>query len=312
MSKILAAGFIGSNLVKMLHINFNLLCIDSQPNFNLSDYNKKLCIDIEWQKYGTCGGNQFFNGTISDFCKSEVLPDKIDIVIHLAAESGIKVAIDKPISTFNNNVLQTLELLEMLRRFAPLKFIFSSSGAVVGKKITHDESDIPNCLSQYSASKLAVEGLVQAYSNLYAFEYTILRFSNVYGPYSDKKNNFLNLLCRQIVFKGSIIINGDGNQSRDFIYVEDLCKLIRTAMVKGGNILLNCSYGIEYSLNELLKIANLSCGNKIEIMYVDSLPHDVPSSWLNPDLARDALGWKALTPIEDGISKTIKYYENLL
>lgn len=304
-----AAGFIGSNLVKLLHKKYRLICVDAKSSLDLKIYNQNLGIIVDWGEFGSTK-DQFYSGTISEFCKKSPGNLGIDFVVHLAAESGIKIAIDHPIETYSNNVMQTLDLLEYLKKDKPRKIIFSSSGAVVGKKVNFDETDLPICLSQYAAAKLAVEGLIQSYGHLHDIEHTILRFSNVYGPHSDLKSNFLNILCRSICKREMFTIYGEGTQTRDFIYVEDLCELILLVMLKPSGVgLINCSSGVEYSLNDLISHAEKLSGESLRVNKVEKLNHDVSSSMLDPRLSFEKYGWTAATSILDGISRTLAYYK---
>ena len=182
----------------------------------------------------------------------------IEGVVHLAAQTGVPGSLQDPFHDCRTNVLGTLNLLEAARlRQAeaghPIRFVFASSNAPLGKQpppATEDKAPLP--ISPYGASKLAGEGYCLAYNGSWGLGTVVLRFANLYGPYSAHKNSVVAKFIKDIAAGGQITIHGDGQQTRDFIYVGDLCRAIQLALESeiGGEV-FQIATGVETSIAEL-------------------------------------------------------------
>ena len=151
-----------------------------------------------------------------------------DVIVHLAANTGVAPSVENPRMDCENNVLGTLNYLEAARQAKVKRFVFASSGAPAGEvePPIHEELP-PHPVSPYGASKLAGEGYCSAYYRTFGVETVCLRFGNVYGPFSGKKDSVVAKFIKRAISGEPLEIYGDGKQTRDFIYIQDLIQAIR-------------------------------------------------------------------------------------
>lgn len=155
----------------------------------------------------------------------------VDCVVHLAAHAGVIPSIENPYYDFEVNILGTLNLLKAAVENNVEKFIFASSNAPLGNQNpAMNETKVPRPLSPYGASKLACEAYCSAFYHSYGLRTISLRFSNVYGPYSLHKNSVVAKFIKDAIIKKQLTIYGDGKQTRDLVYVDDLCRAILTIL----------------------------------------------------------------------------------
>lgn len=239
-----------------------------------------------------------------------------DCVVHLAANTGVQPSIKNPRNDFNNNVLGTFNLLESSRHHVVKKFIFASSGAPAGsvEPPIHEEL-APHPMSPYGASKLAGEGYCSAYYNSYKINTISLRFGNVYGPRSKNKNSVIAKFIKQAFNNETCIVHGDGNQTRDFIYIDDLVEsIILSSQSHCGGETFQIASGYERTINEaaiviqqkIKALANID----MKIDHDSPLLGDVKRNFSNTSKAESMLKWKAKENFSSGISKTINYFSN--
>jgi len=163
-----------------------------------------------------------------------------DAVVHLAASTGVIPSVEDPEQDFASNVVGTFNYLEAARLNGIGRFVFASSGAPLGEQVppVHEEM-VPHPISPYGAGKLCGEAYCSAYHGSFGLETVVLRFGNVYGPHSKHKGSVVAKFIRHIMASEPLPIYGDGNQTRDFIYVEDLTEAILLALNRadvGGEI----------------------------------------------------------------------------
>jgi UDP-glucose 4-epimerase len=227
------AGFIGANLVRLLLDKGHRVRVLDNFSVGRREYLDGLDLEI-------------VEGDILDAEAVAGAVEGMDGVAHLAAQTGVPDSLKDPHHDCRTNVIGTLNLLEACRRAeeqrsrgveghsaAPshLRFIFASSNAPLGRQpppATEDKAPLP--ISPYGASKLAGEGYCLAYHGSWRLGTAVLRFANVYGPYSAHKSSVVARFFRDISIRGEITIDGDGRQTRDFIYVGDLCRAILLAL----------------------------------------------------------------------------------
>jgi UDP-glucose 4-epimerase len=239
----------------------------------------------------------------------------IDVIVHLAANTGVGPSVKNPRSDCLNNVLGTLNYLEAARYNCVKRFIFASSGAPVGEcePPLHEEI-VPHPISPYGASKLSGEAYCSVFFRTYGIETVVLRFGNVYGPLSGKKNSVVAKFFRNTIKSRPLKIYGDGNQTRDFIYIEDLIKAIRlstTTRNLGGEIFQIATRKetvIKELVYEIISImADYGFGN-IEVRHVDSRAGDVRRNFSDTSKAQKYLGWKAQISLKEGLKMTAKWF----
>lgn len=301
------AGFIGSNLVNNLlkHYDVNVIIVDNLSTGNLhniSDKDRVVIHVIDISRY--------------DELYSSLQNHDIDIIFHLAAITSLEESMENPYKAFHTNVVGTLNLLELGRRLDIKGFIYSSSVAVYGEPtyLPIDENHPLNPINFYGYTKLKGEELIREYSSLYGLRYVILRYFNVYGPrmrggqYSGVIHKFIiNLLNNK-----RPIIYGDGNQTRDFIYVDDIVSANIKSSMKLVNDVFNIGTGVETKIIDLLKyIADLVDVKDVEPIYQPKRKGDIYRSVSDSSKAYKILGWRAETKLIDGLRETLKWYKGI-
>jgi UDP-glucose 4-epimerase len=237
----------------------------------------------------------------------------IDIIVHLAANTGVAPSVEDPRSDCLNNVVGTLNYLEAARQHRVKRFIFASSGAPVGEchPPIHEES-VPHPVSPYGASKLAGEGYCSAYYRTYGLETVALRFGNVYGPLSGQKNSVVARFIKRASTAKPLEIYGDGYQTRDFIFVGDLVRAIELAATGkniGGElfqIATNSETTIRELVEKLLPICNEFGFNDVIVKYMAPRTGDVRKNFSNTSKARNKLGWQSEVDLYAGLRATLQ------
>ena len=241
----------------------------------------------------------------------------VDAVVHLAARAGIPDSVTDPIGTFEANVSQTLGLLDAARLAGVGRFVFASSNAAAGDHPPPaDETDLPHPVSPYGASKLAGEAYCQAYAATYGLAACALRFSNAYGPFSLHKRSVVAAWMRAALAGEPITINGDGEQTRDFVYVDDLAAAVVAALdAPADNVageIFQAGTGRETTVNELAVAIGRAAGQPLAVRRGPDRPGDVRSNVSRGDKAASRLGYRAVVDLEEGLARTARWYETAL
>ena len=294
-------GFIGSNFARYVR--------------SVSNDVKLHCID--WAKNVFVPSNSFFYSVTSSCFASEgarSVYEHADAVVHLAASTTVQGSIADPIECFSNNVTKTHTLLEHVRSVAPnCHFVFASTGgAIVGD---HDglinENVPPQPKSPYGASKLAVEGLLSAYSASYGIPTCALRFSNVYGPNSGGKSSVVAKFCKSLQEGCDVTINGDGCQTRDFVHVDDICTAIWKVIKARETGVFQLGTGTGTSINELVRILQAgSLEKQISVLRKPNLAGEVRHNVCDFRRARRRLGYEPQIPIQQGLIETLGWFRS--
>ena len=254
-------------------------------------------------------------GDIRDPAAVEKALDSIDTVIHLAAYGSVVESVNEPTENFDINVKGTFMLLQRCVKANVRKVIFASTGgALIGNtEPPVNENSLPKPISPYGASKLCCEAYCNAFANSYGLQTVMLRFANVYGPYSAHKLGAATAFLKAIMSDAPIVIYGDGTASRDFLYVEDLCKGIKLAVEKDLPLatVLHLASGVETSVNELARIIIETSGkNDHEKKYMPVRSGEVIRNFANNDRAKMALGFSPQISLLDGMQKTWKWFRD--
>ncbi len=239
----------------------------------------------------------------------------IDVIVHLAANTGVPVSVEFPREDCMTNVIGTFNYLEGARHAGVKRFIFASSSAVPGDhEPPYHEEMFTKPVSPYGASKACGEKYCYVYNATYGVETVSLRFSNVYGPLSENKGAQIISKFIQAAVKGETLeIYGDGGQTRDFCYIDDLLDAIRfsATLPVGGNV-FQIATNVETSVQKITDtIADgLSAYgiDNIRIKYGNERPGDVKRNFSDTSKAKRLLGWKNEISIEEGIRRTIKWF----
>jgi len=242
----------------------------------------------------------------------------INIIVHLAANTGVPASVQNPRKDCMANVIGTMNYLEAARINRIKRFVFASSGAPVGecKPPIHEEM-APHPVSPYGASKLAAEGYCSAYYHSFGVETVTLRFGNVYGPLSSNKTSVIAKFIKRALAGKPLEIYGDGSQTRDFIYIVDLVTAIRrAASVEGvGGETFQIATAHETTVSEMTK--KLMDGLKIQAGLEDVHPvctserlGDVKRNFSDTHKALNRLGWHASVGLDEGLRETVTWFLN--
>ncbi len=218
-----------------------------------------------------------------------------------------------------SNVIGTFNVLEAARLHRVKKFIFASSGAPIGEvdPPIHEEL-ATHPVSPYGASKLADEGYCSAYFRTFGIETVALRFGNVYGPGSNHKNSVVAKFIRQAMQDETLEIYGNGNQTRDFIYIEDIIRAIQLAASTpdiGGEIFqiaTNAETIVNKLVENLLPVLTQAGYPNIQVRHVAQRRGDVRRNFSDTSKACKRLGWNTEVELDEGLKRTVEWFTNLL
>ena len=290
------AGFIGSHIVdEYINSGFEVLVIDNLSNGKIENINKK----ARFEKVDLKEKNKI-EKIIKEF--------NPDIINHHAYISSIS----------KSEKMKDKFLIEMLKNFLNLiypskdyikQFIFASSCAVYGEgNPPFKEDDILNPVNLYGLSKSLIEKTLIYFSNKYNFKYTILRYSNVYGPRqnSNSESGVISIFINQILNNKPLTIYGDGKNTRDFIYIKDMVKANILSLNKEG--IFNIGTGKETSINELVEIFEKITNKKVKRKYLNK-NSGVKRNYLNTKLSEKILNFESEIELIKGLKITYDYYE---
>lgn len=241
--------------------------------------------------------------------------EKPDVVIHLAAQVDVAVSIKKPMHDAEQNILGTIRLLNYCQKYNVQKVIFSSTCAVYGETAdcSITESFPIKPLSFYGLSKSTSEMYIQLFNTLHQVPYTILRYANVYGPRqtSTGEGGVISTFFGKILNGEAPFIFGNGEQTRDFVYVKDVAAANVLAVKKGTNEIFNIGCNTKTSVNELLRVMMTLASVDISPIIKPARDGDIQHSRLDNTKAATILGWQPTYDLLNGLSETFNYYKNL-
>jgi UDP-glucose 4-epimerase len=294
------AGFIGSNLVKKLIKEGNTVTV--LDNF-MSGYRSNL---------DPFPSVQIIEGDVRDKTAVELAMKGVEIVFHLAASVGNKRSIDHPIDDAEINVLGTIQVLEAARKEGVRKIVASSSAGIFGElktmPIKEDHPIEPD--SPYGCTKLCEEKLCLSYAKLYEIEAVCLRYFNVYGPNQrfDAYGNVIPIFVFRMLRDESLQIYGDGEQTRDFVHVDDVVQAnIKAADSIGVSGAFNIASGTHVTINHLIKLITKGNKNMVKIEHLPERPGDVRHSLADLSLARDRINYSPSMDLEIGIKEYVEW-----
>lgn len=238
-----------------------------------------------------------------------------DIIVHLAANTGVAPSVEDPRQDCVTNVIGTLNYLEAARQNDVSRFILASSGAPLGEvePPIHEEK-APHPKSPYGASKLAGEGYCSAYHGSFDVETVALRFGNVYGPFSSHKSSVVAKFIRRAMEGKVLEIYGDGTQTRDFIYTEDLVSAIQKAATVpdiGGEIFqiaTNKETTVLELTDSLLDVLKEKGIKDVTVEHGPKRLGDVQRNYSDTSKAANLLDWKSKTTLEEGLRRTVEFF----
>jgi UDP-glucose 4-epimerase len=235
-----------------------------------------------------------------------------DVVYHLAAQADVRVSVADPVLDADVNVLGSLRVLEGARAAGSRKVVFASSGGTIYGDVEHlpvKESQPQRPLSPYGVAKKAVGDYLYAYRELHGLEYTALALANVYGPRQDLRGEagVVAIFAGRLLSGEPCLIFGDGKQTRDFVYVDDVVDAFSRAGERGTGLLCNIGTGVETSVNELYAAMARNAGVNQPPIYAPARPGELQRNCLDPSRAAIHLGWKPWTTVEKGTAAVLEW-----
>ncbi|MZQ85678.1 NAD-dependent epimerase/dehydratase family protein [Paenibacillus sp. 5J-6] len=294
------AGFIGSQIVDdLLQEGHDVHILDNLSTGHMAYVNPRAV---------------FHHGDLLDSGLAEVFAAaRPEVVIHHAAQIDIQTSLANPFLDAKINILGTIALLEQCREHGVRKLIYASSAAVYGtpQYLSVDEAHPVRPLSFYGISKHTPEHYIESFALLSGMDYTILRYANVYGVRQDPKGEggVVAIFLDKLLEGKQPIIYGDGEQTRDFIYVQDIVRANRAALNKGSRGIYNISCNEQTSVNDLLKEMCSITGSSFNPSYEAARTGDIVHSRLDNRAALNALGWSPMFTLRDGLGATFAYYQ---
>lgn len=296
------AGFIASHIVDaFLEAGHNVVIIDNLTTGREENINPKA---------------KFYKVDLRDDLSSIFEKHKFDVVNHHAAQIDVRRSVTDPIYDAQVNILGTINLLQNSINFGVKKFMFASTGgAVYGEQdyFPADENHKQQPLSPYGISKLAVEKYLYFYNEVHNLKYTILRYANIYGPRQNPlgEAGVVCIFLDKILAGEQPIINGSGEQTRDYVYVQDVVKANLFTLDEEVSEIYNVGTGIETSVNELFRLINENFNNQIKEVHGPAKPGEQMRSVITSNKLFKKFGWKPDTILKDGLKETIDYYKSI-
>jgi nucleoside-diphosphate-sugar epimerase len=301
------AGFIGSNIVdELLRREQTVRVLDNLSTGraeNLKDAGDRI---------------DMIRGDVRDADAVDAAVKGCDFVLHQAALASVPRSIADPVANNEVNVQGTLNVLVSAQRHGVKRVVYASSSSVYGDSevLPKVESMTPNPRSPYAVAKLAAEYYCRVFAELHSMTTVALRYFNVFGPRQDPGSQYsavIPLFVKALVEGQAPTIHGDGEQSRDFTYIANVVAanlLACDANVTGGKV-YNIACGGRYTLNELYAALAAQIGTKLKPVYGPPRAGDVKHSMAGIEPIQREMGYKILVPFEEGIQKTVRWYQDV-
>jgi nucleoside-diphosphate-sugar epimerase len=257
-------------------------------------------------------GFQFHQNDICDRPAMECLVEKArpDAVINLAARAGVRQSLENPWIYLETNVTGTVTLLEVARKYGIPKFVLASTSSLYGahNPIPYSETTDTNCpLSPYAATKKGAEALCYSYHHLYGIDVSVLRYFTVFGP-AGRPDMSMFRFVQWISESRPVTIYGDGEQSRDFTYVDDIARGTIKALKPLGYAVINLGSDKPASVNHVVQMIERLLGKRAMIERRKAHPADVVATWADITRARELLGWSPTVSLVEGVTRLVTWY----
>lgn len=300
------AGFIGSNIAEFLVEQGEsvrvLDCFVTGCRENLAKIEKRI---------------EIIEGDVCDRDVCRIAVEDMDFVLHQAAIPSVPRSIERPVESATVNVIGTVNLLEAAARAKIQRFVFAASSSAYGDQEAERKSEslMPAPKSPYAAAKLAGEHFCAAFAESFGLHTVALRYFNVFGPRQDPNSPYsavVPLFIRSMMMGRAPTIFGDGLQSRDFTYIENVIEAniaaTRAGKDSAGRV-FNVGCGKSYSLLNLVAALNQIMGTKIEAQFAEARTGDVRHSLADISAARSALGYDVRVDFEEGLRRTVEWHK---
>lgn len=302
------AGFIGSHLVdKLLDDGYEVTVVDDFSTGKLAN------LEPARLRFGDRTQIRALDVTSPDLARA-VAQARPRTVFHLAAQIDVRRSVADPVGDAMVNVLGTIRLLEACRRHGVSKIVFTTSGGCIygepdASELPIDETYPGHPHSPYGASKRGVEEYLHAYAALYGLRWSSLALGNVFGPRQDPSGEagVVSIFGGRMLGSQQVTIFGDGEQTRDFVYVGDVVAALALALDRGDGLRLNIGTGVATSVNTLFRTLSDVIGNGVAPRYSPERPGELRHISLDARLAVAELGWKPQTGLREGLEATVSW-----
>ncbi|MFP4117216.1 MAG: GDP-mannose 4,6-dehydratase [Candidatus Aenigmatarchaeota archaeon] len=303
------AGFIGTNFVSFI--------------LRKTDWQIRVIDNLSARGFGAVKNLDSFDGGRVELVEGDIRDEEMvkevvkgcDYVVNLAAQVGVMPSVEDPKFDADVNVNGLLNVLEASKEEGLDKFVQASSAAPLGEvEPPVSEQDVPRPLAPYGASKLSGEGYCSAYAGSFGLNTVALRFSNVYGPHSLHKESVVHKFIRRILKGEELFVYGDGEQTRDYIHTEDICRGIYMALKedKEGFELLQLGTGEETSVNELIgyleDVAEKKNVEFPEVINKEERKGEIRRNFADISKVKEVLGFEPSVDVKEGLEETLEWY----
>lgn len=298
------AGFIGSHLVdRLIQEGHEVIVVDNLATGKRRNINKAA---------------QFYKVDIQSWRLERVFRnERPNIVMHLAAQMNVRKSVEDPVFDAQVNILGTLNVLQQAVKHGVRKVVFSSSGgAIYGEQEVYPapESHVTNPLSPYGLSKLCGEQYLSYFQRVSGLQVVSLRYANVYGPRQDPEGEagVVAIFIQKMLNNEQAVINGNGRQTRDFVFVDDVVEANLAMMGQETLGTYNVGTGVETSINDLFRILVQHTGSTCKEVHGPSKRGEQLRSVVDNTKLRHELSWEPKTNLSEGLKKTVDYFRERL
>jgi nucleoside-diphosphate-sugar epimerase len=311
MGKVLltgAAGFIGYKTAqKLLERGYQVIGVD-----NLNDYYDPKLKEYRLNLLKEQKGFKFYKVDIENYEALRLIFEDNDIegVINLAARAGVRYSLENPFVYVTTNTIGTLNLLELMKEFGQKKFVLASTSSLYAGQPMPFKEELPvnTPISPYASSKKGAEVMAYTYHYLYGLDVTVVRYFTVYGP-AGRPDMCIFRFIKWIDEGAPITVYGDGSQSRDFTFVDDIAEgTIRAYERKTGYQIVNLGGNHPHTLKEVISLIEKYLGKKAEIVYKPFHKADLKATWADITKAKELLDWEPKVPLEEGLRRTVQWH----
>jgi UDP-glucose 4-epimerase len=298
------AGFIGSHLAdRLVQEGHEVIIVDNLVTGKRRNINRAA---------------RFYKLDIQSWRLERVFRnERPNVVMHLAAQMDVRKSVEDPMFDAQVNILGTLNVLQQAVRHGVRKVVFSSSGgAIYGEQETYPapESHVTNPLSPYGLSKLCGEHYLSYYQRISGLQVVSLRYANVYGPRQDPEGEagVVSIFIQKLLNNEQAVINGNGRQTRDFVFVDDVVEANLAMMGQETQGTYNVGTGVETSINDLFRILIQHTGSTCKEVHGPAKKGEQARSVIDSAKLRHELSWEPKTSLSEGLKKTVEYFRERL
>jgi nucleoside-diphosphate-sugar epimerase len=295
------AGFIGSHIAERLVKDGHAVAV-------LDNFSSGKRANLK----GFEGDIQVIEGDIRDPGRVREAVKGRDVVFHEAAIVSVPYSVEHPLETHDVNILGTLQFLEAAREAGVRRVVFASSAAIYGDEPTLPkvETMLPTPITPYGVEKVTAEHYLHTWSSIYGVETVALRYFNVFGPRQDPSSPYsgvISIFVTRAIDGRTLTVFGDGQASRDFVYVGDVVEANLAAATQGGvsGQVFNVARGTKTTLLELIEVLGRIVRRKLAVTHAPPRVGDIVESWANVDEAKSRLGFEAQVSVEEGLRRLV-------